>query len=318
MNFLKTAWPAIRSALDHLNSFDYDGDGIPENEGFPDQTYDIWIAKGASAYTGGLWLAALSAASSIADILSKEIQQKTETSECDEKVFHTEEDFNNDDSRLLQELQESKQKYQNLLKRGMSSYTKKLWNGKYFNYDASNSPYHDTIMADQLAGQWYARACGLPPISDEDKILKAFTTVFENNVMGFKNGTMGAMNGIRPSINGKDAQVDKSCIQSQEVWTGVTYAVSAAMLQESILLDLPKGLKESDVQAKELRDKAFRTSEGIYSAGWDKLGYFFQTPEAWDTHGHYRSLAYMRPLSIWSMQWALEVVPHIWQENESE
>ena len=33
--------------------------------------------------------------------------------------------------------------------------------------------------------------------------------------------------------------------------------------------------------------------------------YWFQTPEAWTTDGHYRSLIYMRPLSIWAMQWAL-------------
>jgi Glycosyl-hydrolase family 116, catalytic region len=33
--------------------------------------------------------------------------------------------------------------------------------------------------------------------------------------------------------------------------------------------------------------------------------YWFQTPEAWTIDGHYRSLIYMRPLSIWAMQHAL-------------
>lgn len=33
--------------------------------------------------------------------------------------------------------------------------------------------------------------------------------------------------------------------------------------------------------------------------------YWFQTPEAWTMDGHYRSLIYMRPLSIWGMQYAL-------------
>lgn len=32
----------------------------------------------------------------------------------------------------------------------------------------------------------------------------------------------------------------------------------------------------------------------------------FQTPEAIVANGNFRSLAYMRPLSIWAMQWALE------------
>lgn len=33
--------------------------------------------------------------------------------------------------------------------------------------------------------------------------------------------------------------------------------------------------------------------------------YSFQTPEAWNTNDQYRALTYMRPLAIWSMQWAL-------------
>ncbi len=39
---------------------------------------------------------------------------------------------------------------------------------------------------------------------------------------------------------------------------------------------------------------------------WDELGYFFQTPEAYERSGNYRSLGYMRALAIWSVQWAIE------------
>ncbi len=35
---------------------------------------------------------------------------------------------------------------------------------------------------------------------------------------------------------------------------------------------------------------------------YETVGYMFQTPEAWDSEGHYRALSYMRPLSIWGMQ----------------
>lgn len=38
--------------------------------------------------------------------------------------------------------------------------------------------------------------------------------------------------------------------------------------------------------------------------------YAFQTPEAWDFEGRYRSLTYMRPLAIWAMQWALTQTQH--------
>ncbi|HEY7680476.1 MAG TPA: GH116 family glycosyl-hydrolase, partial [Terriglobia bacterium] len=57
--FLRRSWPAVLEAMEFLSKFDRNGDGIPENEGFPDQTYDVWTMKGESAYCGGLWLAAL-------------------------------------------------------------------------------------------------------------------------------------------------------------------------------------------------------------------------------------------------------------------
>ncbi len=37
-DFLEACWPAVRQAHAYLQAMDRDGDGIPENEGFPDQT----------------------------------------------------------------------------------------------------------------------------------------------------------------------------------------------------------------------------------------------------------------------------------------
>lgn len=48
-----------------------------------------------------------------------------------------------------------------------------------------------------------------------------------------------------------------------------------------------------------------RTAEGCYRTVWERLGMAFQTPEAYCEKGIYRSLAYMRPLSVWAMQLAL-------------
>ena len=33
--------------------------------------------------------------------------------------------------------------------------------GKYYNYDCSTGGYHDSIMADQLAGNWYLKSAGI-------------------------------------------------------------------------------------------------------------------------------------------------------------
>lgn len=104
-------------------------------------------------------------------------------------------------------------RYQELLNKGKISYETKLWNGKYYKYDEQI----DTIMADMLAGQWYARACGLDPIVSPEKAVSALKTIYEYNVLGFKEGTRGAINGMRP-----DKTVDYSCLQSAEVWTGTT------------------------------------------------------------------------------------------------
>jgi non-lysosomal glucosylceramidase len=53
-------WPIVMKVLDYCRAnFDKNNDGMIENEGFPDQTYDTWSATGVSAYSGGLWVASL-------------------------------------------------------------------------------------------------------------------------------------------------------------------------------------------------------------------------------------------------------------------
>lgn len=249
-SFARAVWPSVYIAMAYMDQFDKDGDEMIENEDFPDQTYDVWTVNGVSAYSGGLWVAALQAASAMA----REIGDKAA-----EELFWN--------------------KY-----RKAKTVYEKLWNGSYFNYDSSGGKISSSIQADQLAGQWYSRACGLFPIVDEKKAQSALDKVYRFNVLKYKDGKRGAVNGMRP-----DGTFDMSSMQSREVWSGVTYAVAAAMIQE--------GLTEA----------GFKTAQGVYEAAWSKegLGYSFQTPEAWNNNEEYRSLCYMRPLAIWAMQWAL-------------
>ena len=62
----------------------------------------------------------------------------------------------------------------------------------------------------------------------QDRVKTSLKTIYENNVQSFCNGRMGAVNGFI------DGAVDKFTIQSEEVWTGVTYSLAASMLQEVI------------------------------------------------------------------------------------
>ncbi|HRY23988.1 MAG: hypothetical protein H6852_05080 [Geminicoccaceae bacterium] len=59
--------PTVGLALDALARFDRDGDGLIENDGVPDQTFDNIPMLGPSAYCGGLWLAALLGGAAVAD-----------------------------------------------------------------------------------------------------------------------------------------------------------------------------------------------------------------------------------------------------------
>jgi non-lysosomal glucosylceramidase len=193
-DFLRYAWPAVQEAIAYLQQFDH-GSGTPEGDGFPDQTYDEWVVRGESAYSGGLWLAALRASEEMARQL------------CDSA---------------------SASRYREMFLKAQGTYIGKLWNGEYFRYD-TGSDYKDDIQADQLAGQWYADMTGLGDLVPREMQQKALAKIFAFNVMKFANGEMGAVNGMAP-----DGALLKSNEQVQEVWIGTTFSVAALMLSEGM------------------------------------------------------------------------------------
>eukprot|EP00742_Colponemidia_sp_Colp-10_P003540 GILJ01003771.1.p1 GENE.GILJ01003771.1~~GILJ01003771.1.p1 ORF type:complete len:269 (+),score=40.67 GILJ01003771.1:644-1450(+) len=216
----------------------------------PSRHMTHWKVEGVSAYTGGLWLACLSAAREIALLV--------------------------DEPALAH-------RYHSTFLKGQEVYETALWNGEYYNYDSSNNAHNDSIMADMLIGHFYAKMSGLEGVVPQKHAAKALQKIFEFNVIKFGNGQRGAVNGMRP--NGK---IDYASLQSREVWTGTSYALAATMISEGLVY---QGMK---------------TAEGVYTSSFSDLGYWFQTPEAWDEDGRYRSLAYMRPLAVWAIQWVLE------------
>ncbi|CAG9578874.1 unnamed protein product [Danaus chrysippus] len=252
--YLCDMYPSCVALLRRGLDWDRDGDGLIENGGFPDQTYDAWVMTGPSAYCGGLWVASVSAVHAMAKILGFT---------DDEKEFNT------------------------LLEKAKDAYERKLWNGSHYKFDTKpcNS---EVVMADQLAGQWFLRASGwTEPVFPEANVKKALHTIYENNVQRFLNGRMGAVNGF---IKGPRPGIDTTAIQSEEVWTGVTYGLAALMIYEG------------------MHEQAFSTAGGLYNTLM-KMGLAFETPEALYENGNHRSVAYMRPLSIWSMYHAIITKP---------
>uniref|UniRef100_A0A2R9CAF6 Non-lysosomal glucosylceramidase n=1 Tax=Pan paniscus TaxID=9597 RepID=A0A2R9CAF6_PANPA len=257
-NFLKDMWPVCLAVMESEMKFDKDHDGLIENGGYADQTYDGWVTTGPSAYCGGLWLAAVAVMVQMAALCG------------------------------AQDIQD---KFSSILSRGQEAYERLLWNGRYYNYDSSSRPQSRSVMSDQCAGQWFLKACGLGEGDTEvfptQHVVRALQTVFELNVQAFAGGAMGAVNGMQPH-----GVPDKSSVQSDEVWVGVVYGLAATMIQEGLTWE------------------GFQTAEGCYRTVWERLGLAFQTPEAYCQQRVFRSLAYMRPLSIWAMQLALQQQQH--------
>ena len=236
-------WPAAVLALIYLAQMDRDGDGIPENAGIPDQTYDTWPATGISAYSGGLWLAALAAMREMA---------------------------------LLVREDDAAASLATWLEYARTRYEDALWNGEYYRYDETDHG----IMADQLAGEWYAHLSGLSVLPD-DRVDRALRTIYDHNVLQYEKGQMGAVNGMYPK--GKVVPGE----QAAEVWAGTSYMLAAHMLL--------RGLDEP----------AWGTAYGLYRVVYESGGLWFRTPEAWNRDG-FRASMYMRPLAIWAMESALK------------
>uniref|UniRef100_A0A1B0AJL2 Non-lysosomal glucosylceramidase n=1 Tax=Glossina pallidipes TaxID=7398 RepID=A0A1B0AJL2_GLOPL len=181
-------------------------------------------------------------------------------------------------------------RYQDILEKGKHSLEEKLWNGHYYRFDTA--PGHkDTIIADQLCGHWYLKTCGFDyEIYPKENVRSALKCIYQNNVLSFHEGNIGAANGFitNHSDPTKPGHVDTSSIQAEEVWTGVTYALASCMIQEGMF------------------EEAFQTAGGLYRTISEKCGMNFETPEAFYGEKRYRSIGYMRALSIWSMQVAWE------------
>jgi non-lysosomal glucosylceramidase len=242
---IRDAYPTVVRILEALAVRDRDGDGLPEHDGLPDQTYDTWPMHGPSAYGGSLWLAATLAAEAMAHRLGDPV---------------------------------SAGRWSGWFERGQVSFDVRLWRGEYYAYDDGGGPSSNSIMADQLAGQWYADATGLGPIVPDDRVETALRTIHARNVAGFGGGRMGAVNGMRP-----DGRIDESSEQSAEVWTGTTYALAGFMIGRGLLAE------------------GWDTARGVAAVTYER-GLWFRTPEAYDRDANFRAAVYLRPLAIWAIE----------------
>lgn len=165
---------------------------------------------------------------------------------------------------------------------GKKSLEEKLWNEEYYLFD-TNPVNRNSIMADALCGQWYADLLGLGDIYDFERVNKTLKNIFNKNVIGIENGTLGAINGI--CLDGSylpESKIWKQNTQWNEIWTGVTLALA------------------SHLELRGLKNESLKTAHGIYSTVYERKGYWFRIPEAWDINGNFRASMYHRTGAIWA------------------
>ncbi|MBD2022348.1 bile acid beta-glucosidase [Leptolyngbya sp. FACHB-36] len=314
VEFLAECWDAIVQTLTYLKTFDHDNDGIPENSGAPDQTFDDWKLQGVSAYCGGLWIAALEATIAIAQALGK-----------DEEAFvHHCQDW---------------------LRQSRSIYQATLWNGQYYRIDSGSGS--NVVMADQLCGQFYARLLQLPDIVPEDCAKTALRSIYDacfvkfnqyltSGALSGQNFTsvqearaaeqqpplasaslphsltptptpsekalptktlrvseipkalhsslpIGAANGVRPD----GTPENPNSTHPLEVWTGINFGLAAFLLQQG------------------MQTEAFEITEAVVRQIYEN-GLQFRTPEAITANNTFRASHYLRATAIWAIYWVMQ------------
>jgi non-lysosomal glucosylceramidase len=265
IEFLSECWSAIVKTLAYLKEFDLDGDGIPENSGAPDQTFDDWRLQGVSAYCGGLWLAALEAAIAIGEIL----------------INHGVELEDSDPASAIAT-------YKSWLEQSKPLYQEKLWNGQYYKLDSESGS--NVVMADQLCGQFYARLLNLPDIVPNDCVASALKTVYDSCFLKFNQKLsdqhsesltptfIGAANGVLANGSPENPQATHPL----EVWTGINFGLAAFMIQMG------------------MKDEAFQLTEAVVQQIYNN-GLQFRTPEAITAANTFRASHYLRPMAIWAI-----------------
>lgn len=233
-DYLLSLWDNVKRAMDSIEKIDTDGDGLPDYD-TKCNTYDAWNFSGASAYISILWLAALKTA--------KVIAEKFGDDECFTK-------------------------WNDILEKGKDSLEEKLWNGEYYNLWINGNETDESLMTDQLDGEWFLRMIGMKGNLPDERIRQVIDFIFNKNF----DKEQGLVNATVPESKKTTIHTYKNC-QAGAVWTGIGYSFSA--------LALSVGLNNiSDTIVNSMHNNQLR------------LGHFW---DHWECGHHYT-----RPMSSWS------------------
>ncbi len=233
-DYLKAMWPHVIRAMDSIGALDADGDGLPDKD-TKRNTFDAWNFSGTSVYISILWLAALKAAARIADEMSDAVHAAA---------------------------------WRSLLEKGLASLESCLWNGEYYDLWHSGTEKDETLMTDQLDGEWFLRTAGIGGNLCDERIRNVARVILDRNF----DPDSGLINASCPEGCHDTLFSHKNC-QTEAVWTGIGYALAALCMSVGMRDD-------ADAIITSIRDNQFR-----FGALWDH----------WECGHHYT-----RPMSSWT------------------
>ena len=165
---LEEYYQSVKAGVNFMKWVDQDGDGLVDVKG-NSQYYDDWPAMaGAAIHISGFWLATLR----MAERMAEKMGDGEFAADC-----------------------------RSWIERGSRSVEEKLWNdagGSYLLYHQPEKGIKsDTILSDQLIGQWLAHVHGLPGIFPEERVRTVLETIWSHNV---KAARFGVRTAVRPNL----------------------------------------------------------------------------------------------------------------------
>jgi len=187
---------AVKAAIDHLQQFDRDGDGLIENDGTPDQTFDNIPMTGPSSYCGGLWIAALLAGTALA-------------TEAGETAL----------AKAWREQAEA----------AKTAFDARLYNGSWYRVD-TDGPFSEACFIEQLFGPFLARRLGLGDIVPEDHARSALKEIFRRNFVeaGCGEGAV-SLTGLSDADLSRLPHQDDPTFQTAEIQPGFNFSLAAQL-----------------------------------------------------------------------------------------
>jgi non-lysosomal glucosylceramidase len=211
-DWLRSVWPHVRLALAYVMSNHDRGDGIID--GPQPNTYDVAI-QGPNSFIGGLYLAALRAGEEMARLVNQP---------------------------------EDVQGYRRRFESGREATERELWGGEYYvhRFDPVTQglmAYGEGCLSAQLVGQWWAHILGLGHLFEPERVRRALASIYKYNLKkNLKGLDLTGRRFLREDESGllnctwpKGGRSANPLLYSEEVHTGMEYAVAGAMLFEGMI-----------------------------------------------------------------------------------